>query len=155
MSSILNQSKFQTAGNNFIQLDELISKSFGYILALLYQRVKKQTKKYSLRKLFRSKSSKSNDGSPADAPTQGLARSTSRSNSSGDADAAGLGDPGTMIATVPTADLDLVQYIVGHGILRRDLRSVVVIIYTFICMYVCLCVCMYTYYTYLHMVGDN
>lgn len=86
----------------------------------------KQAKKYSLRKLFRSKSSKSNDGSPADAPTQGLARSTSRSNSSGDADVAGLGDPSTMIATVPTTDLDLVQYIVGHGILRRDLRDEIV-----------------------------
>lgn len=88
----------------------------------------KQTKKYSLRKLFRSKSSKSNDGSPADGPqtttTQGgLARSVSKGSNSGDPDA---GDPGSTIATVPTAELDLVQYIVGHGILRRDLRDEIV-----------------------------
>jgi len=101
---------------------------------------KQQTKKYSLRKLFRSKSSsKTNDDGPADAlqgaPPQGPpARSVSRTSSSGDSDA-GLVDPSSMLANVPTADLDLVQYIVGHGILRRDLRLVYTYMYVVVCMY--------------------
>lgn len=76
-------------------------------------------KKYSLKKLFRTKSSKSQDETAND-PGQGLARSVSRSNSTSGEDVLDLG---TIVANVPTTELDLIQFIVGHGILRKDLRD--------------------------------
>ena len=55
--------------------------------------------------------------------TNGVHREDS-TRSDGSAEISYSNDVMTMMESVPTDELDLVHFIVGHGILRRDMRCV-------------------------------
>lgn len=98
------------------------------------------TKRVSLRKLFRANSS-------TPAPTSGMSssggtdfvrdtvirRQSMTSTSSSSSDSGNVGDveedcttmlTDDFVSSIPTTELDLVNYIIAHGILREKLRSV-------------------------------
>ena len=80
----------------------------------------KDKKKSSWKKFFGSSKDKSRTGS--DSSANGQQQQALEAELAIIVNLEYVADPAAMLDKIPTVDLDLIHFIVGHGILRRELR---------------------------------